>query len=390
MANTFDVIVIGVGAMGASTCFHLARRGIKTLGLEQFDIPHARGSSHGDSRMIRKAYYEHPGYVPLLHRAYALWDELEAMSRTRVLHRVGGLFMGPRDGALVGGALAAAELHHLPHELLAAHELGRRWPQFVVPDSWHGFYEPESGFLLPEKAISAYAELAMRDGAEIHGQEPVRQWKREQSHFIVRTDFATYAAEKLIFCGGAWSAKLLDRLNLRLKVTRQVLGWVWPKQPQSFELGQIPAWGIDSLDGGMHYGFPMIQERPGFKLAHHMPSEKPFDPDTISREAQPADRDEVRNILTTFIPTADGPLLSLKICLYTNTPDGHFIIDEHPDHPGVQIACGFSGHGFKFSSAIGAVLAEASIDGRRDASLDFLRLARFGFPPSPGVPGEGT
>jgi sarcosine oxidase len=377
MPDSFDVIVIGVGAMGASACFHLASRGIKTLGLEQFDLAHSHGSSHGNSRMIRKAYYENPGYVPLLHRAYALWDELEAGSGSKLLHRVGGAFMGPSDGALVSGALSAAKLHHLPHEMLDAGELRRRWPQFVVPDDWHAFYEPESGFLLPEKAISAYAEQAMRCGAEIHGQEPVLEWRAEKSHYIVRTDYATYTAERLIFCGGAWSAKLLEQLHLPLKVTRQALAWVWPRQPALFALGRLPVWGIDTLDGGMHYGFPMIREYPGFKLAHHMPTEKAVDPDVVSREAAPADREEIRNILTTFIPSADGPLLALKICLYTNTPDGHFIIDQHPDHPGVQIACGFSGHGFKFSSAIGAVLAESSIDGRRDASLDFLRLARW-------------
>jgi len=377
MPDSFNVIVIGVGAMGASTCFHLARRRIKVLGLEQFDIPHTQGSSHGYTRMIRKAYFEHPNYVPLLHRAYALWDELEAISGRRILHRVGGVFMGPAGKTLVGGALAAAGLHHLPHELLTADELRRRWPQFVVPDDWHAFFEPDSGFLLPERAIATYAELAMRHGAEIHGQEPVRLWKREGGHYVVSTDRGTYLAERLIFCGGAWSGKLLDQLGVHLKVTRQVLAWVWPKEPAQFELGQIPVWGIDSLDGGLYYGFPMIDESPGFKLAHHLPTENAVDPDTVSRTPQPADREGIRKILATFLPAADGPLLSLKTCLYTNTPDGHFIIDHYPDHPGVQIACGFSGHGFKFASVIGAALADASVTGEIDPDWDFLGLSRF-------------
>jgi sarcosine oxidase len=378
MTDTFDVIVIGVGAMGASACFHLAARGTKVLGLEQFDIPHNLGSSHGHSRMIRKAYFEHPDYVPLLHRAYELWDELEVLSGRRLLHRVGGVFMGPLDKTLVGGALTAAELHHLPHELLTADELRRRWPQFAVPDHWHAFFEPDSGFLLPERAISTYAKQALRHGAEIHGQEPVRHWRRDGSHYVVTTDCGQYAAERLIFCGGAWSGKLLADLGVPLKVTRQVLAWVWPKEPRSFELGQIPVWGIDSLDGGLYYGFPMIDEVPGFKFAHHLPTEKAVDPDRVSRDVQPGEREAARKILTTFLPTADGSLLAMKTCLYTNTPDGHFIIDNYPDHPGVQIACGFSGHGFKFASAIGNALAEASVTGKLDSSLDFLRLARFG------------
>jgi sarcosine oxidase len=378
MTGTFDVIVIGVGAMGASACFHLAKRGIKVLGLEQLDIPHNLGSSHGHSRMIRKAYFEHPNYVPLLHRAYELWDELEAMSGRRLFYRVGGAFMGPRDKTLVGGALVAAKLHQLPHELLTADELRHRWPQFVVPESWHAFFEPDSGFLLPERAISTYAEFAMRNGAEIHGQEPVREWKHDGGHYVVQTDYGSYAAERLIFCGGAWSGKLLDKLGVRLKVTRQVMAWVWPKEPGSFELGQIPVWGIDSLDGGLYYGFPMFEESPGFKFAHHLPTESAVDPDAVSREPRPGEREAVKKILTTYLPTADGPLLALKTCLYTNTPDGHFIIDSYPNHPGVQIACGFSGHGFKFASAIGELLADASVTGKLDPALDFLSLARFG------------
>jgi sarcosine oxidase len=345
--------------------------------LEQFDIPHAHGSSHGYSRMIRKAYFEHPKYVPLLHRAYALWEELEAISGRRILYRVGGVFIGPREKTLVGGALAAARLHDLPHELLSAAELRRRWPQFVVPDDWHAFFEPDSGFLLPEKAITAYAEWAMRYGAEIHGREPVREWKRDGEQYIVRTEQANYTAPRLIFCGGAWSGKLLAGLGVRLKVTRQTLAWVWPKEPRQFELGQIPVWGIDSLDGGLYYGFPMIDESPGFKFAHHLPTEDEVDPDLISREPSPADRDHLKQILTKFLPAADGPLLALKTCLYTNSPDGHFIIDSHPNHAGVQIACGFSGHGFKFASVIGAALADAVIAGKLDPSLDFLSLRRF-------------
>lgn len=377
MNKHFDVIVIGVGAMGASACFHLARTGVKVLGLEQFDIPHNLGSSHGHSRMIRKAYFEHPNYVPLLHRAYALWEEIESFSERKLLHKVGGLFIGPREKMLVAGALAAAKQHGLPHELLNVTELKKRWPQFVIPEDWHALFEPDSGFLLPERAIAAYAEFALRSGAEIHGRETVRQWKRDGSAYIVRTDRETYASDRLVFCGGAWSAKLLMDLNVKLNVTRQLMAWTWPHDPGQFELGHIPVWGIDSLDGGLFYGFPMSDEPPGMKFAHHLPTEKEIDPDSCPREITNADRRSVEGILTRYLPAADGPLLAMKTCMYTNSPDGHFIIDHLPQDPGVLIACGFSGHGFKFASVVGEQLAQACVIGKFDPSMAFLGLARF-------------
>src|SRR5882724_10839938 len=177
MSNTHDVIVIGVGAMGSAACCHLARRGVRVLGLEQFDIPHALGSSHGQSRMIRMAYYEHPDYVPLLRRAYELWDELEAISGQKLLYRTGGIYIGPVDGELVGGSLRAAREHALPHELLNHAELKRRFPVFHVPESWSALYEAPAGFLTPERVIAAYVQAALRAGAELHGREPVIEWK---------------------------------------------------------------------------------------------------------------------------------------------------------------------------------------------------------------------
>jgi sarcosine oxidase len=377
MKNHFDVIVIGVGAMGASACFHLAQRGVKVLGLEQFDIPHNLGSSHGHSRMIRKAYFEHPDYVPLLHWAYGLWEDLEAISKRKLLYKIGGVFIGPRERALVAGALTAARQHRLPHELLTAVELKDRWPQFVVPEAWHALFEPDSGFLLPERAIGTYAEFAMRAGAEIHGREAVREWSREASAYLIRTDRETYAADRLIFCGGAWSGKLLANLNVPLKVTRQVMAWAWPRDPAHFELGRIPVWGIDSLDGGLFYGFPMIDESPGMKFAHHLPTQPAIDPDHCPRELTAADRASVQAILPRHLPAANGPLLAMQTCLYTNSPDGHFIVDHLPDHPGVLIACGFSGHGFKFASVIGEELAKSCVSGKFDSSMAFLGLARF-------------
>ena len=374
--KNFDAIIIGVGAMGSAACYQLARRGVRVLGLEQFDIPHALGSSHGSSRMIRLAYYEHPDYVPLLLRAYELWDELEEVSGQKLLHLTGGLYMGPRAGEIVGGSLKSAVEHRLPHELLDRDELRRRFPQFIVPEDWSALHEPRAGFLLPERVIAAYAGAALRVGAELHGREPVLEWKTDMHGATVRTPRGEYHADQLVFCGGPWTGKLLGDLHSGLTVTRQVLAWVWPKEPEQFALGRLPCWAIDHLDGTIHYGFPMTDDTPGLKIAHHSPATV-VDPDRIARDPQPGDEETFRPILRRMIPAGDGPLLSLKVCMYTNSPDSHFIIDRHPEYDRVTLACGFSGHGFKFASVIGEILADLAIYQTTKQPVGFLQMSRL-------------
>jgi sarcosine oxidase len=373
--QNYDAIVVGVGAMGASACFHLAARGARVLGLEQFDIPHERGSSHGFSRMIRAAYYEEPRYVPLLLRAYKLWEELERIADRKILHQVGGLFIGPPEGMLVGNSRLAAEHHGLRHEIFGADELRRRQPVFTIPDEWNALYDPMAGFLLPELAISTFAEQAMLHGAVIRTQQAVREWHADERSVTVQTDDATYHADHLILTAGAWISRLLGSLRIKLTVTRQVLGWVKPNETKPFRLGTFPVWGIDSLDGGIYYGFPMIPQVPGLKVAHHLPG-KPFDPDQISRDPVAEDEEDFRLALRKYIPAGNGPLIAMRLCMYTNSPDHHFIIDAHPNHERVSIACGFSGHGFKFASVIGEILARQAIEKTWDPDVSFLKLGR--------------
>ncbi len=372
----FDVIVIGVGAMGSAACSTLARRGLRVLGLEQFSIPHDKGSSHGFTRMIRSAYFEHPDYVPLVKRSIELWKNLEEESLSKILHLTGGLYLGPAEGELVKGSLASATRHGLSHEMLTRRELRSQHPAFHVPDDWVGFYDYEAGFLLPELAISAQVDLAMRHGAEIHGNEPVVYWETTTAGAMVKTKHATYHADELVFCGGAWSGKLLRDLGVPLVVTRQVLGWVQPKRRDYFLLGVMPVWASDIGDGSIYYGFPMMPDNPGLKLAHHAPG-KPDDPDTINRSPQPGDEDDFRPALKTILPDADGPIVSLRICMYTNTPDGHFIVDRHPKRPRITLAGGFSGHGFKFATAIGEAVADLVTKKASDLPIEFLKLSRF-------------
>ena len=378
----YDVIVVGVGAMGSAACYQLAKRGARVLGLEQFDIPHARGSSHGQSRMIRMAYYEHPDYVPLLRRAYELWDEIERETGQKLLHVTGGIYMGAPDGEVVAGSLQSARQHGLGHELLDPADLRRRYPQFRVPDSWQGLYEDRAGFLLPERSVAAYAEAALRRGAVLHGHEPVVAWRATPAGVGVVTTRGEYEAERLVFCGGPWSSKLLGDLGAPLVVTRQVMGWVWPKVPELFGMDRLPVWAIEK-PGGLYYGFPMMPDSPGLKLADHSFG-TPTDPDGVAREVTGEDEQTFRPALERYIPDADGPTLAVRTCLYTHSPDHHFVIDRHPRHERVTVACGFSGHGFKFASVVGEVLADLALRGETALPAQFLGLARLGVKMGPG------
>jgi sarcosine oxidase len=253
--------------------------------------------------------------------------------------------------------------------------LSRRFPQFELRDDHVGLLESQAGFLDPEKAIAAFVEGALRTGcADVHAHEAVERWTETS----VQTNRASYHAERIIFCGGAWSGQLLRDLGVKLVVTRQVMGWVWPREPEMFEYGRLPVWAIDHPQGGLYYGFPMMRDgaAPGFKLALHRPGAA-TDPDRVSRETSATDEESFRDCLTRFIPKADGPLLAMRTCLYTNSPDSHFIIDRHPQHDSVLLACGFSGHGFKFASVIGEALADLAVRNRTDLPVGFLRLDRF-------------
>jgi sarcosine oxidase len=375
--SSYDVIVIGVGAMGAATCWRLARRGVRVLGIEQFSIVHDLGSSHGHTRMIRLAYYEHPDYVPLLRRAYALWDEIEAEAGERVLFRTGGVYMGPQDGHVVAGATAAAKLHGLAHQSLSHADLRREHPLFTLPEDFTGVFEPEAGFVLCEKAIGLMARLAMKAGATLHGHERVRQIDFDATGVTVATDRATHRAARVVFCGGAWSGKLLADLGVRLAVTRQTLGWLGPSAMTAFDLGRFPVWGIEQPDGSLAYGFPVVGEVPGVKLARHGRGAD-ADPDTVRRDVDDADEEEVLSIARRYLAAAVGPLLRMRVCLYTNSADGHFIVDRHPAAPDrAVVACGFSGHGFKFAPVIGEILADLATEGRTALPIDFLGTSRF-------------
>jgi sarcosine oxidase len=377
----YDVIVIGLGAMGSAALDQLARRGARVLGLERFGIPHDQGSSGGDTRLIRKAYFEHPDYVPLLERAYTNWVDLEARSGEQVLYRTGAVYIGRPECELVAGSLASAKLHGLRCDALSNEAVAKRWTPLRVPEGCRALHEDDGGFVLAAKSIRLFCESALRYGADVRAAEAVVDWRETATGVEVVTTAARYHAARLIVTAGSWAAGLLPRLPTALAVTRQALFWVWPKEPDAFGLDTFTCWAAQ-LDGyeGLFYGFPMLPARIGgqlgLKIAHHTRGEatRPG----AQRPVDVAEFDVVRAALGGVFAADLGPVVATKACLYTSSLDGHFIVDRYPDSDRVTIACGFSGHGFKFASVIGEALADISVEGRTDLPIGFLGLQRFG------------
>lgn len=358
----YDVIVIGVGGMGSATAYHLARRKKKVLGIEQFDIPHQLGSSHGVNRIIRLAYAEHPSYVPLLRRAYELWRELENSTGERLLVVTGGLDVGPEDGTVVAGSVRSCHEHGIPHELLSAAAVGRRFPGYRLARGMVSVYQADAGFVMAERSVVAHASGALAHGAEIHGRERVLDWKVGRGGVRVRTDRGSYEAERLVLTAGAWSGKMVGALAPVAKPERQVMLWTQPRRPERFRIGAFPVFNMEAPEGRF-YGFP-VHGIPGFKIGKYHHREQQVDPDSIDRDCDARDEAVVREGIRRYFPDADGPTLSMATCMFTNTPDEHFILDVHPDAPRVSIAAGFSGHGFKFCSVVGEIMADLATAGR--------------------------
>jgi len=363
--------------MGSAACRHLAQRGVRVLGLEREGIPNERGSSHGQSRMIRCAYYEHPDYVPLLCRSWTLWEELNEESRRQCLVPTGGLYAGPAGCELVEGSIESARTHGLDYECLDHAAIADRFPQFVLPDHFTAMYEPRAGFLVPEWCIESHVESARRHGADIREGVAVQDWSTEGDSVTVTTTEGDFSAAHLVLCAGAWMPALA-RMSAPLAVTRQPLTWVRPTDPEPLQLGTLPCWAVDRAEGGLHYGFPMTTGLPGpqgFKLAVHAPG-IPMDPEG-DREAKPGDESDSLDFISRHLPAASGPVEAVRICMYTTSTDEHFIIDRHPGHDHVTIAGGFSGHGFKMASVFGEVIADLVTEGSTIQPVDFLGLDRF-------------
>jgi sarcosine oxidase len=372
----YDCIVIGLGAMGGAALHHLAQRGVRVLGIEQFDIGHDRGSSHGQTRIIRKAYFEHPDYVPLLHRAYDLWAEVERQAGRELFRRTGLLLVGRPEGDVLSGVRRAADSHRLPIERLSRASVLERFGGFLPDEDMEGLYEADAGYLLVEDAVRTHVELAVAAGAVIETGCAVREWSADGRGVRVITDAAEYEAERLIIAGGAWAGRLLRELALPLSVLRKVQLWLATDDSRYDVDGGCPVFCFDAGDA-FYYGFPAIE--PGaLKVAEHSGREVVEDPIAVDRELHERDVQRVRAFAARYLPGVGGEVVRHSTCLYTMTPDGHFVIDRHPRHEHVVFAGGFSGHGFKFAPIVGSVLADLVLNGSTREPIEFLRLGRPG------------
>lgn len=369
-----DVIVLGVGGMGSAAVYHLARRGARVIGIEQFGIPHDRGSSHGLSRIIRLAYWEHPDYVPLVRRAYDLWRDLERTAGEPLLVVTGSIDGGQPDSRTIRGSLSASRTHGLAHELLDASALRQRFPGYRLPDDLVAVFQPDGGFLLPERCTLAHTNAARALGAEVHTHERVIDWTAATGDVQVVTDRGRYRAASLVITAGPWLPAVVPALAPRLTVERQVVLWTRPLKPDLFTPERFPVFYVDTPRGGF-YGFPADPTH-GFKIGKYHHRREATDPDSVDRTCSAEDEATLRDGIAHYFPDANGPTMSMSTCLFTNTPDEHFIIDRMPGHPEVVIAGGFSGHGFKFCSVVGEIVADLTAGGA-PPRLNLFAIDRF-------------
>jgi sarcosine oxidase len=381
MTQSYDVIIAGLGAMGSAAAYHLARRGRRVLGLEQFWPAHNRGSSHGQSRVIRQAYFEGTAYVPLVLRAYDLWRELEADTGRRLLTITGGLMIGSLFGHCVSGSARSAQAYGLEHQVLDAGELRRRFPQFAVEGDLHALYEKQAGVLNPEECVLAHQEAAVRLGAELRFEERILHVEGEHAggRLSVATPAGSYYAQRLVVTCGAWTAKLGLAAGVPLAPERRIMHWFAPAASiEEFAAPRFPIWIWEHADGTEAYGFPTLEgPQGGVKFAFHNRQAAACDPDTLERAVTPQEIQEAQAHLSRYLPRLAGQHLNSVACMYTLTPDRNFAIGLHPDDVRIALGAGFSGHGFKFASAVGEVLAEMVIEGRSRLDISAFRPDRW-------------
>jgi len=372
----YDTIVVGLGAMGSATLYHLAKKGQKVLGIEQFTPGHTNGSSHGDSRIIREQYFEHPLYVPLAQRADRMWRELEGLTYRTLMKTTGGLMIGPADGEVVEGTLRSAREHDLPYEVLDAKQIHERFPAFTVDDDLVGAYDPRAGMLDADACNAAHLDLARAKGAEAKFEEPVLGVSADSNGVSIRTARGSYLADKLVVTAGSWTRSLLRELDLPLTIERETLFWFEPEPRALYEPDRFPIFCYEFTPGQINFGLARTSR--GVKAGIHHSGEFVDHPDQVKRSVDASEIELLRETLGDVLPgLASAPLRESGVCLYTNTPDQHFIVDWHPKNPRVLVSSPCSGHGFKFATVLGEAQADLVTTGRSAFDLEPFRISRF-------------
>lgn len=371
----FDIVVIGLGIMGRAAAYHCARRGARTLGLDAHDKTHDLGSSHGTRRATRETYFESPDYVPLAQRAFDQWRSLEAESGDDLFTVNGAVYVAPDGHAMLQGVERAARAHGLPFTCLSRAQTAARFPAFDVPQGWQALVEQRGGVLRADRCMQTLANLAQHHGAELRFRQPaLRISQGPRGKAIVQTPNGPVSASKVIMTVGPWSGGSLTDLGLPLSVRRKVLVHLEPDDPASCpeSSASVFFWAAPE---GVFGGF-LHREGEGVMAARHDGGELCL-PDTVNRKVTTDDIDEVASFFAKRIPGAKGPLLKARVCLYTTTPDGHFVVDRHRDHANLVYAAGFNGHGFKFAPVIGESLADLALDDTTINPIGFLAASRF-------------
>jgi monomeric sarcosine oxidase len=383
----YDAIVLGMGGVGSAALDQLTQRGARAIGIDRFQPPHDRGSTHGHTRIIRQAYFEHPDYVPLLVESYRLWRELEERTKKRLYQEVGLIEIGPPNGILVPGVLRAAAEHGLNVQSLSISEIEERWPGLSPNPDLAGVFEPAAGYLLVEDCVEAHLSVAQKAGATLLPNTLVRGWTATDRDVRVHTDQGEVVAERMIVTAGAWAAEMLMGLNIPLTVRRKPLFWFATKTAEYDMTGGFPVFLFEAPDRapvpngesaspGFFYGFPKLDER-GLKIAEHSGGRTVNDPLTVDRSIDLGEKQRITTVLSTWFPNVSHHLTDHAVCLYTMSPDEHFIVDRHPDHSNVVFAAGLSGHGFKFVPVLGRALADLALDGNSALPIGFLSLKRL-------------
>jgi sarcosine oxidase len=375
-ADRYDAIVVGVGGIGSAVVYELARRGERVLGLERYSIPHTNGSSHGYSRIIRRAYHEDPGYVSMVSRAYDRWRALEDRADEQLLYETGSIAAGPPDSDLVTGAVEACRAHGIDHERLDAAETTARFPGLDVPDDHESVYQADGGFVRPEAGIVAHVRLAQRAGARIQARERVIDWQSTTDGVRVSTDKGQYAADRLVVAAGAWTGELVEPLADELSPERQVIAWMQPERPRAFTPERLPVFLVSDEEGVVHYGIPTFGA-PGVKFGRHYHLHEVVDPTEMDDEPTARDESVLRAAADEYLTVGDATLMGLETCLYTNTEDRDFIVDTLPNHPDVVVLAGFSGHGYKFAGTLGEIGADLATGEPAAFDLDPFRIGRL-------------
>jgi len=370
----YDLIVVGLGAMGGAAAYHAARRGARVLGLDANPPGHQLGSSHGATRATRTAYFEAPDYVPLVRRATAHWQALEAETGQSLLTLSGALYLGPPGNGLTAGVIRAARQHGLPYDALAGAGFARRFPGFALPDGWEAVWEAGGGILRADACLRAHLDLARKQGADLRFETPALSWQPDGEGVIVETPDGPLKAGAMILTPGPWAAQALADLALPLSCRRIPVVHLDATDPGRYPASDLSVY-FWMTPQGIYAGFPHLDGE-GVKIMRHDKGDD-CTPATVRRGIDAEDTAQITRFTARYMPAASGPVREALTCLYTMTPDNHFILDRHPGLPGLVYACGFCGHGFKFAPVIGEALSDLALDGATDLPVEFLAAGRF-------------